>query len=203
MNSELIAFVQWIRSAAPYIHAFRGRTFVIAFGGEVLMAESFIDLVHDLNLLNSLGIRLVLVHGARTQIEETLAARGVQSSYARGMRITDRATLDVVLEASGRVRSRIEALLSMGLAHSPMAGARIRITGGNYVTARPLGVLDGVDMHYTGQVRRIDAPAIQESLDLGEIVLLSSIATRRLARSSISRWKSWRRRPPLRWARKS
>lgn len=175
MNSALINFVQWIRSAAPYIHAFRGRTFVIAFGGEVVMADAFINLVHDFNLLASLGIRLVLVHGARTQIEETLAAKGVHSRYAHGVRITDRETLNVVLEASGRVRSRIEALLSMGLANSPMAGAKIRITGGNYVTARPLGVLDGVDMLYTGQVRHIDAPAIQESLDLGELVLLSPL----------------------------
>jgi amino-acid N-acetyltransferase len=175
MNNALVAFVQWIRSAAPYIHAFRGRTFVIAFGGEVVMAEAFIDLVHDLNLLNSLGIRLVLVHGARTQIEETLAQKGLQSRYVRGMRVTDRDTLNIALEASGRVRSRIEALLSMGLANSPMAGARIRITGGNYVTARPLGVVDGEDMQYTGQVRHIDAPAMQESLDLGEIVLLSPL----------------------------
>src|SRR4029079_5812862 len=116
------AFVQWIRLAAPYIHAFRGRTFAIALCGEVVAADTFLHVIHDLNLLHSLGIHLVVVHGSRPQIEAILEQQRIESRYAFGLRITDAATMDCVLEASGQVRARIEALLSLGIANSPMAG---------------------------------------------------------------------------------
>jgi amino-acid N-acetyltransferase len=168
-------FVTWLRASAPYIHAFRGRTFVIAFGGEVVADARFVDLIHDINVLHSLGIRLVLVHGARPQIEAILARRGITSRYHKGLRITDRETLECVLEAEGRVRSEIEAKLSMSLPNSPMAGARIDVTGGNFVVAKPAGVLDGVQMLHTGDVRAIDSAAIKQRLDDGAIVLISPV----------------------------
>lgn len=170
-----LQFVQWFRSAAPYIHAFRGHTFVVAFGGEVVADKKFIELIHDFNLLNSLGVRLVLVHGARTQIETTLKEKKVKSQYQHGLRITDSASLECVKQSTGKVRSEVEALLSMGLANSPMAGAEIRVAGGNFITAKPLGVLDGVDMQHTGEVRKINAEAINKRLNDGEIVLLSAL----------------------------
>jgi amino-acid N-acetyltransferase len=169
------AFVHWIRAAAPYVHAFRGRTFVIAFGGEVAADESFLGIVHDLNLLHSLGIHLVVVHGCRPQVETILKAQGFDSVYARGVRVTDPDAMDCVLEAAGQVRARIEAMLSLGLANSPMAGARNRVSSGNYITAKPMGVVDGVDMQHTGEVRRVDTEAIQQRLDDGDIVLISPI----------------------------
>ncbi|MHB9100608.1 MAG: amino-acid N-acetyltransferase [Sulfuricella sp.] len=168
-------FVEWFRSAAPYIHAFRGKTFVVAFGGEVVSEGQFIALAHDLNLLNSLGVRLVLVHGARPQIEEELTERGAAIRYAGGMRVTDDDALKCVKEAAGTVRVEIEALLSMGLANSPMAGADIRVASGNFVTAMPMGVLGGVDLMHTGEVRKIDAIGIRRRLDANEIVLLSPL----------------------------
>ncbi len=169
------AFVQWIRSAAPYIHAFRGRTFVIAFGGEVVADDTFLGIVHDLNLLHSLGIHLVVVHGSRPQIEAILAQQNIPCRYEFGLRVTDAETMDCVLEASGQVRSRIEAMLSLGIANSPMAGARIRVSSGNYIMAKPLGVRDGVDMQLTGEVRRVDADAINQRLEDGDIVLISPL----------------------------
>ncbi|GAO34736.1 N-acetylglutamate synthase [Sulfuricella sp. T08] len=168
-------FVEWFRSAAPYIHAFRGKTFVVAFGGEVVSEGQFIALAHDINLLNSLGVRLVLVHGARPQIEEELTERGAAIRYAGGMRVTDDDALKCVKEAAGTVRVEIEALLSMGLANSPMAGADIRVASGNFVTAMPMGVLGGVDLMHTGEVRKIDAIGIRRRLDANEIVLLSPL----------------------------
>ena len=168
-------FVSWFRAAAPYIHAFRGRTFVIAFGGEVVDDEHFVDLIYDINVLHSLGIRLVLVHGARPQIEAALTARGIVGRYHGGLRVTNRETLDCVLEAQGRVRAEIEAKLSMSLPNSPMAGARIDVTGGNFVVARPAGVVEGVAMLHTGEVRAIDSAAIKQRLDDGAIVLMSSV----------------------------
>src|SRR4051812_10386562 len=169
------AFVQWIRSAAPYIHAFRGKTFVIAFGGEVVADETFLGVIHDLNLLHSLGVDIVVVHGARPQIEAILAQQDIESRYASGLRITDAETMDCVLEAFGQVKSRIEALLSLGIANSPMAGARIRVSSGNFITAKPLGVRDGIDMQLTGEVRRVDVDAIQQRLDDGDIVIISPL----------------------------
>ena len=168
-------FVYWFRAAAPYIHAFRGKTFVIAFGGEVLSDGQFTRLAHDLNLLNSLGVRLVLVHGVRPQVEEHLIQRQAEIRYADGLRVTDDAALACVKEAVGEVRVEIEALLSMGLPNSPMANADIRVASGNFVTARPLGVRNGVDLLHTGEVRKINAPAIRQRLEDDDIVLLSPL----------------------------
>ncbi len=164
-----------LRNALPYINAHRGRTFVVVFSGEVVADTRFPHLIHDLALLGCLGVRLVLVHGARPQIEERLRARGVEMRYQQGKRITDAAALACVLEATGSVRAQIEALFSLGLANSPMAGARVRVTSGNFVTARPLGVRDGVDYQHTGEVRRIDTESLRRYLDGQDIVLLSPI----------------------------
>ena len=169
------AFVRWFRNSSPYIHAHRGRVFVVSFGGEAVADGLFEPLVHDFALLNSLGIRLVLVHGIRPQVGRRLQAAGIQEQYAEGLRITDPAALACVKEAAGTVRVEIEALLSMGLANSPMHGARIRVASGNFVIARPLGVRNGVDFQHTGQVRRIDAEAIRDNLDQGNVVLISPI----------------------------
>jgi amino-acid N-acetyltransferase len=168
-------FVDWFRAAAPYIHAFRGRTFVVAFGGEVVADGTFVALTHDLNLLASLGVRLVLVHGARPQIEAQLKARNIRPRYVRGMRVTDETAMQCVKQANGQLRVEIEALLSMGLPHSPMANATIRVAGGNFVVARPRGVIDGVDMQFTGEVRRVHADAVRQRLDVGELVLVSPL----------------------------
>jgi len=168
-------FVAAFRNSAPYIHAFRGRRFVIAFSGEAVAAGGFTGLIHDIALLNSLGIQLVLVHGARPQIEQRLAERGAELRYVGGLRVTDDAALACVKEAAGTVRVEIEALLSMGLTNSPMAGARVRVASGNFVTARPLGVREGVDYLHTGEVRRIDVAGIEQRLDDNAIVLLSPL----------------------------
>jgi amino-acid N-acetyltransferase len=172
INSIPDSFVDWFRRSSPYIHAHRGRTFVISFGGEAVADENFANLVHDIALLQGIGIRLVLVHGARPQIEERLNQRGVEMQYINGLRVTDDAALTCVKEAAGAVRVEIEALLSMGLANSPMAGAHIRVASGNFVTAQPIGVRDGIDYCHTGQVRRVDAVGIEQRLESGAIALV-------------------------------
>ena len=170
------AFVRWLRQVAPYVHAFRGRTFVIGFGGETVAEHSrFVHFVHDINLLAALGIRLVLVHGARPQIDAEMKAKGLRSRAVKGLRITDAAALTAVKHAAGVLRVEIEALLSQGLPNSPMAGAHIRVASGNFITARPIGVVDGTDYQFTGAVRRVDAQAIAARLDAGEVVLIPHI----------------------------
>ena len=168
-------FIHWFRQATPYVHAHRGRTFVIVFGGEAVTRARLPELVHDLALLHGLGIRLVLVHGARPQIEERLKLRGAELRYVKGLRVTDDDALACVKEAAGTVRVEIEALLSLGLANSPMAGVRIPVASGNFVTAKPLGVLDGIDYRHTGVVRRIDSASLRQRLDDGAVALISPI----------------------------
>lgn len=170
-----IEFVSSFRNSAGYINAFRGRTFVVAFGGEMLTDEQFAPLVHDIALLNSLGIKLVLVHGARPQIESRLKERKLKSEYNNDLRITDDNALVCVKEASSSVRADIEALLSIGITNSPVACSRISVISGNFVTAQPYGVRDGVDYMHTGEVRKIDHAAINQALNNNSIVLLSPI----------------------------
>ncbi|HEX7557547.1 MAG TPA: amino-acid N-acetyltransferase, partial [Usitatibacter sp.] len=169
------AFVKWFRSATPYIHRWGGATFVIAFGGEVLEDGEFQQLTHDINVLVSLEVRVVLVHGTRPQIEKQMRDHGVTPRYVANRRVTDDKALSCVKEANGIVRVEMEALLSMELANSPMWGADIRVSSGNFVTAKPVGVVNGVDFQHTGEVRKIDAEGIRRRLDDDEVVLISPL----------------------------
>ncbi|KHF25464.1 amino-acid N-acetyltransferase [Solemya velum gill symbiont] len=165
-------FINWFRTASPYVHAHRGATLVLAFGGSAVADDAFPSLVHDIALLQGLGIRLVLVHGSRPQIEERLKQRKASMTYVNGLRVTDETAITCVKEAAGSVRIDVEALLSTASSNSPMAGVRIRVASGNFVTAKPIGVRDGTDYLFTGEVRRIDTDAITHQLDAGNIVLL-------------------------------
>jgi amino-acid N-acetyltransferase len=170
-----ISGVEWFRRASPYINAHRDSVFVIAFGGEALLSPSYANLIHDIALLSHLGIRLVLMPGIRAQINSRLQSRGIESHYENGLRITDEKVLPIVKEAAGAVRVEIEAMLSMGLLNTPMSGSRLRVTSGNFVTARPYGVHDGVDYCHTGAIRRIDTASIHGALKKGQLVLLSPL----------------------------
>ncbi len=168
-------FVQWLRTVAPYIHAFRGKTFVVAFPGELVLAGLLNALVHDLSLLHAMGMRIVVVHGSRPQVNEQLQLRGVTPRYANDLRITDPVALECAKEASGELRLDLEAAFSQGLPNTPMAHAAIRVVSGNLVTARPVGIVDGVDHEHTGLVRKVDARTIRLALDSGAIVLISPL----------------------------
>lgn len=175
MNNDLTQYVNWFRHSSPYINAHRGKTFVLMLGGEALADSNFANIIHDIALLNSLGVKLVLVHGSRPQIEQKLQQQKIETHLHHHLRVTDSKTLTCVIEAAASLRTEIEARLSMGLPNSPMHGAQIRVCSGNFVTARPVGVFDGVDLCHTGEVRRIDKQAIQQQLDGNSIVLLSHL----------------------------
>ena len=175
MSHKVDPFVQHFRASAPYIHAHRGRTFVIMVGGEAVASKDFRKLLFDIALLDSLGVRIVLVVGARPQIDAAIERGGRKPQYAGDLRITNDDALDCVKEAVGAVRVELEALLSMSLPNSPMEGARLRVATGNFVTAQPIGVLDGVDYQHTGKPRRIDADAIKQRLDDRAVVVLTPI----------------------------
>jgi len=166
-------FVPWFRAVAPYIHAYRGKTFVVAMAGELIAAGKLETFVQDLSILHAMGIKLVLVHGFRPQVNEQLAAKGHVSRYHRGLRITDPVALDAAQEAAGQLRFEIEAAFSQGLPNTPMANATVRVVSGNFLTARPVGIVDGVDFMHSGLVRRVDQAAIRKAIDIGALVLLS------------------------------
>ncbi len=168
--------VYWFRHSAPYIHAYRGRTVVILLPGEVLQSRQHCKtIIQDLALLNSLGLKLVIALGARPQIEMRLSEANVPARTHHDLRITDEDTLRCVSQAVGQILVETEALLSMGLANSPMHGAALRVSSGNYVVARPVGVVDGVDLCNTGYVRKVHADAIHSQLNQGHIVLMTNL----------------------------
>ena len=166
-------FVPWFRAVAPYMHAYRGKTFVVAMAGELIAAGKLNAFVQDLAILHSMGIRLVLVHGFRPQVNEQLAAKGHVSRFSHGLRITDAVALDAAQEAAGQLRFEIEAAFSQGLPNTPMANSTVRMVSGNFLTARPVGIVDGVDFMHSGLVRRVDAAGIRRAIDIGALVLLS------------------------------
>ncbi len=174
-NASLPGFVSLFRNSAPYINAHKGKTFVLVCGGGVVADEAFSSIVHDIALLATLGVRLVMVHGSRRQVEAALQSENVPSAVVHGTRVTDPRALELAVQSAGTLRARIEALLSMGIANSPMHGARIRVCSGNFVTAQPLGVREGTDFQLTGKVRRIDHEGIRAQLALGNIVLLAPL----------------------------
>jgi amino-acid N-acetyltransferase len=166
-------FVPWFRSVAPYIHKFRHQTFVVGITGEAIAAGKLPNLVQDLALIQSMGVRVVLVHGFRPQVDEQLRAKGHAARFHNGMRITDSVALDCAQEAAGQLRFEIEAAFSMGLPNTPMAGATVRVISGNFITARPVGIVDGIDFQHSGLVRKVDTAGIVRALDMGALVLLS------------------------------
>ena len=168
-------YVNWFRTSAPYINAHRGNTLVVQFDGAAALDSAFHNLIHDLALLHSLGMRLVIVHGARPQVVAAMQAQGLELDYANGLRVTTPEAMELAKQAAAGIKLDIEALLSMGLANSPMAGAAIRVTSGNFITAKPMGVRNGIDYGLTGEVRRIDADAIGKHLALNQVVVISPI----------------------------
>lgn len=175
INKKIDNHVDWFRQSAPYIHAHRGKTFVILFGGEAVQQSNFANLIHDIALLGSLGVRIVLVHGARPQIDQQLNTLNIKSQFATGMRITLNENMPAIEQAVGQVRMHIEAQLSMGLPNTPMADASVRVVSGNFITAQPYGIHNGVDFCQTGNVRNVDANSIKQHLENSNVALISPI----------------------------
>jgi amino-acid N-acetyltransferase len=166
-------FVPWFRAVAPHIHAYHGKTFVVAIAGELIAAGKLNSFAQDLAILHAMGIKLVLVHGFRPQVNEQLRSKGHEPRFHQGLRITDAEALDSAQEAAGQLRFEIEAAFSQGLPNTPMANAIVRVVSGNFLTARPVGIVDGVDYIHSGVVRKVDGAAIRSAIDIGAMVLLS------------------------------
>ena len=171
------ALVKGFRQSAPYVNAHNGKTMVIMLGGEAIQDDNFTNIVNDIALINNLGIKVVLVYGARPQINKLLENRQESSPYHKGIRITDLTTLETVKQAAGQLQLDITARFSMGLSNTPMAGSHINVISGNFIIAQPIGIDDGIDYQHSGRVRRIDLDAIQNQLNQNNIVLLGPVAS--------------------------
>lgn len=168
-------FIQWFRASTAYINAHRGKVFVVYLSGDALDSPNFSNIVHDLALLHSLDVKLVLVHGARPQISAALAAEGIESNYQGALRVTEASHMETIKRAVGGLGLDLQAHFSMGLSNSPMHGANINVSQGNFVTAQPIGVIDGIDFQYSGKVRRVDTEAIKHLLAGNQLVLVSNL----------------------------
>lgn len=168
--------VEGFRHSVPYINAHRGKTFVIMLGGEAIAHPNFSSIVNDIGLLHSLGIKLVVVYGARPQIDASLAAQDCSPEFHKHIRVTDSRTLELVKQAAGLLQLDITARLSMSLNNTPLQGAHINVVSGNFIIAQPLGVDDGIDYCHSGRIRRIDEEAIHRQLEAGSIVLMGPVA---------------------------
>ena len=183
MSADTKQYVSWFRHSSPYINAYRGKVFVILLPGEALAHENFHNIAHDITLLNSLGVKLVLVHGTRPQIDQALTAAGLEANLQeepsgkghRQLRVTDIESLTLIKKVVGQLRIDIEAMFSMGLINSPMHGADINICGGNFVIAKPYGIQNGIDYALTGEIRKVNSKAILAQLACNNIVLLSNL----------------------------
>jgi len=172
VNIDSQNYIQWFRQSSPYINTHRGKTFVLMLPGAALLDHNFSNIIGDIALLNSLGIKLILVHGARAQIDKRLAVEGLNSQFHQQKRITTVAQLPAITQAIGEAKIHIEAALCTGLPNSPMHHAHIKVSSGNFIMARPWGVVEGVDLEHTGKVRRIDTDALQQALNNDSIVIL-------------------------------
>ncbi|EAS41913.1 amino-acid N-acetyltransferase [Photobacterium profundum] len=177
MKLRSTALVKGFRQSAPYVNAHSGKTVVIMLGGEAIADPNFANIVNDIALLNSLGLQIVVVYGARPQISHLLASQGYTTPYHKGIRVTDARALELVKQAAGQLQLDITARFSMGLNNTPMAGAQINVISGNFIIAQPLGIDDGIDYYHTGRIRRIDIDGIQRQLSQNSIVLLGPVAS--------------------------
>ena len=173
MSKDYTFHLDSFRQATPYIYAHRGKTFVFYISDELLNAKNVSSLIHDLALIHTLGVKLVLVLGLRSFIDKKLGKK--TSDFHENLRITDRNSIELIKEVAGSLRANIEAMFSIGLINTPMSGMRLNVVSGNFVRAKPVGVRDGVDYQFTGEVRNIAANEIQQLLAGDNIVLVTPI----------------------------
>jgi amino-acid N-acetyltransferase len=151
--------IDWFRHTAPYINSHRGTTVVVGLRQGATADMNFINVVHDLALMHSLGVRLVVVHEQRSFDSEALTLADADKAVAEAL----------------EERTYIERMFSMGLPNSPLHNARLRVISGNFITARPVGVINGVDRVGRGLVRHVDVAGITHALDGSAICLISTL----------------------------
>lgn len=168
MDNFRLSFINFFRQAAPYIHTHRNKTFVFCIQDNETTDQYIQSILHDLAILNSLQIKVVIVFGARNSINQRIPS----CDFHLNRRITDHTMMKQIMEVTGTLKIKFEAILSMGIANSPMQNASIETCSGNFIIAQPIGIVDGRDYILTGKIRRVRAPEIQQKLEQNQIVLI-------------------------------
>ena len=168
---DTTVYARLFRGSMPYISAHRNRTFVVLLSGEAMAHGNLANIVHDLALLHVLGVRIVVVHGARPQIEAALP----DSQLHEQRRVTLPEHMQAITGIYGQQKAELEALFSTGLPNTPLHNVDIHVTSGNFITAYPLGVVNGVDHLLSGRVRRVHTQRIGAALTAGSLILQAPI----------------------------
>ncbi|MDO4877872.1 MAG: amino-acid N-acetyltransferase [Neisseria sp.] len=174
------AFVRDFREAAPYIDHLRGKILVIALSDGLLLPDKFRPIAADIGLLASLGVKTVLVYGCGRQAEVLARQVGIKASPAavQGCRVIGATLLNCAKQADGILRAGMEAALSAATAHPLQRGRRrLRTASGNFLSARPAGIIEGVDTGAAGHVRKADTEAVRAALNTGAVVLAGPLAS--------------------------
>src|SRR5205085_2620276 len=149
-----------LRGILQYVPRFREKTFVISIDGAIVTDENFSNILLDVNVLRSLNVRVVIVHGAAAQIQSLAETQGIKASDLDGTGITDAETLKLSLTAANRLTHEILEGLSAN---------DLRAASTNAITAHPMGILHGVDHLFTGKVERVDTEMLLTLLNQGII----------------------------------
>lgn len=172
-QSELV-FINTLRQSSRYIEQHRGKTCVIYVPGDFLASTSSTsELTQDIGLLHNLGLKVVLVMGASSQLDQAFSKAGLDSKFHHQFRITSTEQVTVFQQTIGLLRSQLEAQFSQANGQHPSPPS---LVSGNWVIAQPKGVIDGIDFQHTGKLRKINHQAISACLESGQIALLTPIA---------------------------
>lgn len=174
MKQSDLDFLHNLRQASSYVEAHRGKTCVIYLKGELILdQESLKEFAEDIGHLHALGLKIVLVMGATPQINQALKQANISWQEHQNFRITTAEMLPILQSTLGMVRSQLEAAFNRQqmLNEHPLS-----LVSGNWITAQPKGVIDGIDFQHTGETRKVNEQAIQAILDAGQIVLLTPLA---------------------------
>jgi amino-acid N-acetyltransferase len=156
-----------LRGILQYVPRFQGQIFVIAIDGSIVADDNFQNLLVDIAVLRSLGIKVVLVHGIGHQLIELSKLRNTPITNSDGTGVTDAATLDLGIRAS----SRVSHIILEGL-----TGSSLKAVITNAVRAVPIGIIKGVDQQLTGRVDRIDKELINALIERQVVPLVSPLA---------------------------
>lgn len=156
-----------LRGILKYVPRFQGQIFIIAIDGSIVADENFGNLLVDIAVLRSLGIKVVLVHGISYQIKELSVMRNIAISNSDGTGLTDAATLDLAIRASSRVSHALVEGLTQNL---------LKCATTNAVRALPTGIIKGVDQQFTGKVERIDKEFLTELIERQVVPVVSPVA---------------------------
>ncbi|WP_319560525.1 amino-acid N-acetyltransferase [Marispirochaeta sp.] len=165
-NNDIKEHVELIREVFSYVHRFAGATFVFKVEYEVAEHPLFPVLVKDLALLQGMGIRTVIIPGATGRINEVLQRYGIETESVGGVRISSPEAIPFIKMAAFDVSNQVMTLLAANGANAVV---------GNWVRARSMGVIKGIDYGSTGVVERIDTELVNKILDEGLIPILPCI----------------------------